>query len=126
MDIFLQCLGRHPKITGTMRLPDDDTAQATNQFVDTIFNSEKDGVELRLALNEIIRTNGWKQNFARAVFEALQKAIETTHPMGDALREIYDKVVLVDGIQEFVSIFRAYRSCPDGTSSTTDYLYPPR
>lgn len=57
-------------------------------------------MELRFALNEIIRTNGWKQNFARAVFEALQKAIETARPMGNALREIYDQVVLVVGDTE--------------------------
>jgi hypothetical protein len=58
---------------------------------------------LRLALDGIIRTNGWKQNFARAVFEALQKAIQTARPMGDALREIYEKVVhILDEVEGFV------------------------
>lgn len=103
MDSFLQCLGRRPRVIGTTRLPDDDTAQSANSFVDTLFVAEKNGIELRLALDGIIRTNGWKQNFARAVFEALQKAIETARPMGDALREIYKKVVrVVDDIEGFI------------------------
>jgi hypothetical protein len=103
MDSFLQCLGRRARATGTTRLPDDDTAKTANTFVDTLFVAEKDGVELRLALDGIIRTNGWKQNFARAVFEALQKAIQTARPMGDALREIYEKVVhVLDEVEGFV------------------------
>jgi hypothetical protein len=100
---FLQCLGRRPRITGTTQVPEDDTEQAANSFVDTLFVAEKNGTELRLALDGIIRTNGWKQNFARAVFEALQKAIETARPMSDALREIYKKVVhILDDIEGFV------------------------
>lgn len=85
------------------RTPVDYTLQAATSFVDTLFIAEKDGMELRLALDGIIRTNVWKQNFARAVFEALQNAIETARPMGDALREIYGKVVQVlDEIEGFV------------------------
>lgn len=59
-------------------------------------------MQLRLALDGIIRTNSWRQNFARAVFEALQKAIEAARPMGDALREVYEKAVrVVDGVEEY-------------------------
>lgn len=100
---LLQCLGRWSKSIGTVRTPDDDTVEAANSFIDTVFISEKNGVELRLALDEIIRTTGWKQDFARTVFEVLQKAIETVRPMGDALQESYDKVILVvDDIEGFV------------------------
>lgn len=103
MDSLLQCFGRRPRIADAIRLPDDDTTQAADSFVDILFITEKNGIELRLTLDEIIKTNGWKQNFARAVFEALQKAIETARPMGDALRELYNKVVLVvNDIEGFV------------------------
>jgi hypothetical protein len=102
MDFFLQCLGQRPRATRAIRLYDDDVAHAATSFVDTIFLAEKNGIELRRALEEIIRTNSWRQNFAKAVFETLQKAIETARPMSDGLREICDKVAcVVAGIEGF-------------------------
>lgn len=91
MDSFLQCLGRRPRITFLHRLPVDDTRQAVTAVVDTLFIADKDGMELRLALDGITRMNDCKQNFARAVSEALRKSIETARPMVDALRAIYEK-----------------------------------
>lgn len=72
-------------------------------LVDTVFIAEKNGIELRQTLEGIIMTNSWRQNFAKAVFERMQQAIETARPMGDALLEIYEKVVcVVDGVEGFV------------------------
>lgn len=103
MDSFLQCLGRRPRITFLHRLPVDDTRQAVTAVVDTLFIADKDGMESRLALDGITRMNDCKQNFARAVSEALRKSIETARPMVDALRAIYEKVVhILDEIGDFV------------------------
>jgi hypothetical protein len=101
MDFFTKCLGRQPK---TVQLAaNDNTIQTASQFVNTLFSAEKNGPELHQALAEIIQTASLKQHFARAVFETLQKAIETARPMGIALGETYDKVVReIDGIEGFV------------------------
>ena len=102
MDFFLQCLGHRASTTRTIRLEDDDTTHAADSFVDTIFLAEKNGMELRQALEREVKINSWRQSFARAVFETLQKAIETSRSMGDALREIYEKVAcVVDGVEGF-------------------------
>lgn len=103
MNSLLRCLGQRPKTANVTQLPDDDAANPADSFVDTLFLAEKNGLELRQTLGGIIRTNSWRQNFAQAVFEALQKAIETARPMGDALREIYKNVArVVDGVEGFV------------------------
>jgi hypothetical protein len=103
MDFLLQCLGHRPKTTSAIRLEDGDTARAADSLVDTVFLAEKNGIELRQTLEGIIKTNSWRQNFAKAVFERMQHAIETARPMGDALREIYEKVAcVVDGVEGFV------------------------
>lgn len=95
MNFLLQCLGHRPKTTNAIQLIDEDSARAADSLVDTIFLAEKNGLELRQSLEEIVRTNSWRQNFAKAVFEAMQHAVETARPMGDALREVYDKVACV-------------------------------
>jgi NTP pyrophosphatase (non-canonical NTP hydrolase) len=95
MDFLYQCLGHRPKTTTAIQLIDGDSARAADTLINTIFLAEKNGLELRKSLEEIIRTNSWRQNFAKAVFEAMQHAIETARPMGDALREVYDKVACV-------------------------------
>jgi hypothetical protein len=103
MDFLLQCLGHRPKTTIAIKLEDDETARAADSLINTIFLAEKNGLELKQSLEDIIRTNSWRQNFAKAVFEAMQHAIETARPMGDALREIYEKVAcVVDGVEGFV------------------------
>lgn len=103
MDYLLQCLGHRPRTTNAIQLIDNDTTHAADSFITTIFLAEKNGTELRQTLEEIIRTNSWRQNFAKAVFEAMQTAIETARPMGEALREIYEKVVgVVEGVEGFV------------------------
>jgi hypothetical protein len=102
MDFFLQCLGRRPSTTCTIRLEDDDIVHAADSFVDTIFLAEKNGIELRQALEREIKINSWRQNFAQAVLENLQKAIESSRPMGGALGEIYEKVErVVNSIEGF-------------------------
>ena len=108
MDCLLQCLGRRPRTTTTVRLEDDDATHAADSFVDTVFLAEKNGIELRQALERLVKRDTWRQatwreRFAKAVFEALQKAIETARPMGDALREIYEKVeCAVNDVEGFV------------------------
>jgi len=108
MDCLLQCLGRRPRTTTTVRLEDDNATHAADSFVDTVFLAEKNGIELRQALERLVerdtwRQTTWRERFAKAVFEALQKAIETARPMGDALRDIHEKVkCAVDGVEGFV------------------------
>ncbi|GAB7323742.1 hypothetical protein MBLNU13_g07205t2 [Cladosporium sp. NU13] len=112
MDFLLQCLGHRPSTTRAVQLRDDDDDDATrtaNTFVNTIFLAEKTGTELKQSLANIIDTNSWRQTtwrekFAKAVFESMQKAIETTRPMSAALRETYEKVeVVVNGVEGFVN-----------------------
>ena len=103
MDFLLQCLGHRSRATNAIQLQDNDTVGAANSLVDTVFLAEKNGIELRQTLEEIIRTNSWRQNFAKAVFEAMQAAIESARPMGEALREIHEKVAhVVAGVEGFV------------------------
>ncbi|KAM0703647.1 hypothetical protein Q7P35_009586 [Cladosporium inversicolor] len=103
MDFLLQCLGHRSRTTNAIQLPDSETTHGADSFINTIFLAEKNGTALRQTLEEIIRTNSWRQNFAKAVFEAMQTAIETARPMGEALREIYEKVVgVVEGVEGFV------------------------
>jgi hypothetical protein len=103
MDFLLQCLGHRPNTTSAIQLEDGDTSRAADSLVDTVFLAEKNGIGLRQTLEGIIKTNSWRQNFAKAVFERMQQAIETARPMGDALREMYEKVAcVVDGVEGFV------------------------
>lgn len=103
MDILTHCLGRRSKVTSSTQPVDDDATQAANSFVDTLYLAEKNGLELRLALDGIIRTNNWRGNLARAIFETLQNAIQSARPMGAALREIREKVInVLDGIEGFM------------------------
>jgi hypothetical protein len=104
MDFLLQCLGHRPRTTTAIQLEeDDDTARAAASLVDTIFLSEKTGSELKQTLAAIISTNSWRQNFAKAVFESMQRAIETARPMGEALRDVYEKAAsAVEGVEGFV------------------------
>jgi hypothetical protein len=105
MDFLTQCLRRQPK---PVRLTAsscsfEETAQTASSFVNTLFAAEKNGPELHQALAELIETASLKQHFARAVFETLQKAIETARPMGIALGETYENVVReIDSIEGFV------------------------
>lgn len=79
-----------------------------NTFINTVFLAEKTGSELKQSLANIIDTNSWRQvtwreKFARAVFEAMQKGIETARPMSAAFRETYEKVEgVVNGVEGFV------------------------
>lgn len=69
-------------------------------FVDTLYDSENNDMELRGVLRGIYLANNWKQNFAQAVFDSLRKAMETRRPMGDALLLIYNEVSGVVGDNE--------------------------
>ena len=103
MDFFTICLGRQPKPIRLSSNNDDDSKQAAESFVNTLFAAEKNGPELHQALNDINQTASLKQYFARVVFETLQKALETARPMGLALGETYKKVCHeIDGIEGFV------------------------
>ena len=103
MGFFTQCLRRQPKPIHLSSNDDEETAQAASHFVNILFTAEKTGPELQQALAKIVQTASLKQHFARAVFETLQKAIETTRPMGIALGETYEKVVReIDSIKGFV------------------------
>ena len=110
MDFLLQCLGHRPSTTRAVQLSDneDDATHTANTFINTIFLAEKTGSELRQSLANIIDTNSWRQvtwreKFARTVFEAMQKGIETARPMSAAFRESYEKVEgVVNGIEGFV------------------------
>lgn len=110
MDFILQCLGHRSGTNRAVQLSDDngDATDTANTFVNTIFLAEKTGAELKQSLADILDTNSWRQatwreKFAKAVFEATQKGIETARPMSAALREVYDKVAcVVDGIEGFV------------------------
>jgi len=110
MDFFLQCLGHRPSTTHAVQLSDneDDATHTANTFINTVFLAEKTGSELKQSLANIIDTNSWRQvtwreKFARAVFEAMQKGIETARPMSAAFRETYEKVEgVVNGVEGFV------------------------
>lgn len=110
MDILLQCLGHRPSTTRAVQLSDneEDATRNANTFVNTIFLAEKTGSELKQSLANIIETNSWRQatwreKFARTVFEAMQKGIETARPMSAAFRETYEKVEgVVNGVEGFV------------------------
>jgi hypothetical protein len=109
MDFFTQCLGRQPKpirlSTTNSSSSSSSTAEDASHFIDTLFAAEKAGPELHEALcrNHPFETASLKQYFAQAVFQTLQKAIETARPMGIALGETYEKVVReVDSIEGFV------------------------
>lgn len=102
MNSFLQCLGRRSRVTNLPRLSEDDTTRSVHSFIEILFDSEKSGMDLRLALDEIVVTNEWKQDSAGAVFEALQKAIQTARPMKDLVWEIHRKVInILSGIEGF-------------------------
>lgn len=111
MDFLTQCLRRQPKqirlaaATNT-NTADEKSAQTVDSFITTLYTAEKPDSELQQTLNndfnKPIRTTSLRQSFARAIFEALRKAIETARPMGLALGEIYERVVdILDTIEGF-------------------------
>lgn len=95
MNPFLKCLGRRSRVTNLPRLSEDDTTRSVHSFIEILFGSEKSGMDLRLALDGIVVTNDWKQDSAAAVFEALQKAIQTARQMSDLVWEIHRKVISI-------------------------------
>jgi hypothetical protein len=66
-----------------------------NSFIDTLFVSDKGGMELRLSLDKIVETNSWKQDSAQAAFETLQEDIRTARPMSNILQEIHKKLITI-------------------------------
>lgn len=109
MDFLTQCLRRRPKqirLAAATNTTDEKSAQTAESFITTLYTAEKPSWELQQALNndfnKPIRTTNLRQSFARAIFEALRKAIETARPMGLALGETYERVVdVIDTIEGF-------------------------
>jgi len=102
MHSFLQCLKRRSKVTNSPRLSEDDTTRSVQSFIEILFVSEKGGMDLRLALDGIVEMDYWKRDSAGAVFEALQKAIQTARPMSDLVWDIHRKVInILSGIEGF-------------------------
>lgn len=59
-------------------------------------------MDLRLALDGMVEMDHWKRDSAGAVFEALQKAIQTARPMSDLVWNIHRKVInILSGIEGF-------------------------
>lgn len=100
MDFLTQCLRRQPKqirLAAATNTTDEKSAQTAHSFITTLYTAEQPNWELQQTLNNNfnnpIRTTSLRQSFARAIFEALRKAIETARPMGLALGETYERVV---------------------------------
>lgn len=104
MDTLLQCLGRLPRSTCTMRHADENVEGVAIQIVDTLYDGENHSTKVKPALRGIFLANSWKPNLAQATFLSLQKEIKAGRPMGGALQEIYENVAReTDSTKESVS-----------------------
>jgi hypothetical protein len=80
----------------------DDMATAT-EIVKTIYNTEKNGEELKARLTNTIYAYSWTENLAKAVLNALDTAVREGRAMSPALKEAYDKACqAADAVGGFV------------------------
>jgi hypothetical protein len=69
---------------------DSNVAQ---EIIDLLYNTEKSGQELQTQLKNIVTTNGWTENLAKAILSSLELAIKTGHTMSLPMGEAYNKAV---------------------------------
>jgi hypothetical protein len=64
-----------------------------NDVVSTILHTQRTGAALRMELDSIVGTSGWRENIAQWVLEKLSRALEEGHELGPAVRDAYNKAV---------------------------------
>lgn len=72
-------------------VPYSDDAAA--QFVETLRTAEKYGPELESRLNQIVSTNGWTENLAKAILNGIQKLLQDGEHMAAAMVEANKKAL---------------------------------
>lgn len=78
------------KPTYTDRSPTAEEEDMAAQLVDTIFTSPS-LPDLHAQLQNTINAQSWTETLASAILSALTKALEIGAPMGNAVKEAYDK-----------------------------------
>jgi hypothetical protein len=86
-------MDKTPSITeykgNTMRTTQD----VANDVLATIFSAENPGRNLELTLQGIVGECGWTESLAAAILNALEIALKEGAPMGQAMKDAYEKAV---------------------------------
>jgi len=87
---ILQCLGISSASTfHTKNVAAED--RAARDIVSALFQAEKNGKDLKVKLQDTVGTYGWTANLANAVLAHLIDALDKAAPMGQALKDAFDR-----------------------------------
>jgi len=68
-----------------------DTQDVATSIFDALNDAEKPGQHLRRTLNDLVGEYGWYESLAVAVLHQLENALRASVPMGQALKDAYNK-----------------------------------
>lgn len=70
-----------------------DTQDVATRVFDALNHAQKPGQHLRRTLNDLVGEYGWYENLAIAVLNQLENALRSSVPMGEAMKDAYNKSV---------------------------------
>jgi len=100
---IVDCLTCHPDHNDaqeeklTLDFPPDKAARAqttealASDLLSTLYDAKHNDEHLAQSLQDIVRETGWYENLAEALLNGLEKALETGAPMGEAMRNAYER-----------------------------------
>ena len=89
-----------------------NTQDVATSIFDALNNADKSGKHLERTLNDLVGEYGWYEGLAVALLHQLENALRASVPMGQAMKEAYDKsVAAATGFVHDHPVFCTY-DCP--------------
>jgi hypothetical protein len=101
---ILSCLCGNSFDQHTSAVPTSKSdSRKASDIIDCLFTSDKTGKQLQAELKNSVEANGWTEDLAASILNALSDAIEEGRTMSVALKEMSDKVIeAADAVGGFV------------------------
>ena len=75
--------------------PPETTESLAEDILSSLFTAQINDENLERRIQDIVRVTGWYETLAVAVLEGMENALKAEVPMGQAMRDAYEKVVRV-------------------------------
>lgn len=72
-------------------IDDPNTQDTAISILSVLYNAEKPGQCLERAVNDLVGSYGWTESLAEAILNQLQHALKQAIPMGQAMKDAFDK-----------------------------------